>query len=89
VSSSPTVSACTRPPKPFEQIYRRDLFQHLMGADQDSTDDAFEAPEGRLLSRGHRFRERNRRLVERKKAQLLRETGRVACEACHFDFALR
>jgi len=34
----------------------------------------------------HRVRERNRELVKRKRAAVLRETGRLACEACDFDF---
>lgn len=46
----------------------------------------YEAREGRLLSRIHRWRERDRKIVERKKAKVLRETARLACEACDFDF---
>jgi 5-methylcytosine-specific restriction enzyme A len=45
-----------------------------------------EAEEGRLLTRMHRVRERNRELVKRKRDAVLRETGRLACEACGFDF---
>jgi 5-methylcytosine-specific restriction protein A len=41
--------------------------------------------EGRLLMRLHRIRER-RRSGEKKRA-VLRDTGRLACEACNFDFA--
>ena len=37
-------------------------------------------------SRMHRVRERNRELVRRKRDAVLRETGRLACEACDFDF---
>jgi 5-methylcytosine-specific restriction protein A len=45
-----------------------------------------EAEEGRLLTRMHRVRERNRELVRRKRDTVLRDTGRLACEACDFDF---
>jgi 5-methylcytosine-specific restriction protein A len=45
-----------------------------------------EAEEGSLLTRIHRVRERNRELVRRKRDAVLRETGRLACEACDFDF---
>jgi 5-methylcytosine-specific restriction protein A len=45
-----------------------------------------EAPEGRLLTRVHRSRERNPALVKKKKAQVLQEKGRLACEVCDFDF---
>lgn len=49
-------------------------------------DDVAEAVEGRVLTRLHRMRERNRKLVERRKAKALRISGRLACEACGFDF---
>lgn len=44
-------------------------------------------PEGRVLTRLHLFRERNRVLVERKRERTLAKTGRLACEVCDFDFA--
>ena len=43
--------------------------------------------EGRLLTRIHKRKERNRKAVERKKAKTRQDTGRLACEACGFDFA--
>ncbi len=45
-----------------------------------------EAPEGAILTRSHIFRERKRTLVRKKKESVLRETGRLLCEACGFDF---
>ena len=48
---------------------------------------AMEADEGRLLTVLHRHRERSRKLVEQKKAQVLRAQQRLACEVCGFDFA--
>ncbi|MEA2332471.1 MAG: 5-methylcytosine-specific restriction enzyme [Thermoleophilaceae bacterium] len=53
-------------------------------ADEEEVADA---PEGRLLTRVHRVRERNQRLVARKKVAALENTGKLACEACTFDFA--
>jgi len=47
-----------------------------------------EAPEGRLLTRLHISRERNRKLVEEKKNLALKNLGRLACEVCDFDFLL-
>lgn len=47
-----------------------------------------ESPEGRLLYRLHVRRERNRRLVTKKKTEALAAFGRLACEVCGFDFAL-
>jgi 5-methylcytosine-specific restriction protein A len=52
----------------------------------EQEDEITEAEEGRLLTRMHRIRERNRELVKRKPDAVLRKTGRLACEACNFDF---
>ena len=48
--------------------------------------DELEASEGRVLTRVHRRRERNSRLVATKKKKVLAETGGLVCEACGFDF---
>lgn len=45
-----------------------------------------EASEGALLSRLHHYRERDSSLVRKRKAQALAQFGRLACEACDFDF---
>lgn len=42
--------------------------------------------EGAERWRLHRAKERNRSNVKRKKAQVLRDTGSLKCEACSFDF---
>jgi 5-methylcytosine-specific restriction protein A len=57
--------------------------------DTQSGEDFEEAEEGRLLTRRHLSRERNRKLVEKKRKQAMRKHGRLACEACGFDFASR
>jgi len=49
-------------------------------------DDATEAREGQLLTRLHRYRERNTAIVKRKKASFLKKHGHLCCEACGFDF---
>jgi 5-methylcytosine-specific restriction protein A len=51
-----------------------------------ATEGISEAMEGRLLTRKHLARERNRKLVEAKRKQALKTTGRLACEACGFEF---
>jgi len=53
---------------------------------QDDDDEIVEAEEGRILTRLHRIRERNRELVTKKKASALKIHGRLRCEACSFDF---
>jgi len=45
-----------------------------------------EAPEGKILTRIHILRERNRKIVQRKKAAMLKESSRLACEVYGFDF---
>lgn len=49
-------------------------------------DDSEEAEEGRVLTRLHRTRERNRKLVQKRKQLALQTTGKLACEACDFEF---
>ncbi|MDF2809227.1 MAG: endonuclease [Microvirga sp.] len=41
-----------------------------------------EAPEGRLLTRLHNYRERNRTLVRKRKEHALRVAGQLQCEVC-------
>ena len=43
--------------------------------------------EGQLLTRVHRYRERDTRLVKRKKDLVLSETGTLRCAVCDFDFS--
>lgn len=52
----------------------------------DEYPDEMEAAEGRVLTRVHRRRERNSKLVATKKKKALSETGKLICEACGFDF---
>jgi 5-methylcytosine-specific restriction protein A len=47
------------------------------------------AVEGSVVFREHRARERDPRLVRKKKAVVLKATGRLACEACDLDFSER
>jgi len=48
-----------------------------------------EAAEGRVLTRLHHYRERDRGLVDKRKAQMLAATGALRCEVCQFDFKSR
>lgn len=50
-------------------------------------DEDFTAPEGRVLYLLHRSRERDTKLVQKKKASALQLHGTLACEVCAFDFA--
>ncbi|WP_412076735.1 HNH endonuclease [Streptomyces xanthophaeus] len=59
----------------------------LTEEDEDAEDEA-SAPEGRVLYRRHRTRERNKGLRKKKIAAVLKGGGSLACEACGFDFGL-
>ncbi|CAA2141961.1 hypothetical protein [Hyphomicrobium sp. ghe19] len=45
-----------------------------------------EADEGRILTRLHTYRERDRRLVTAKKLEALTRVGKLECEVCEVDF---
>ena len=49
-------------------------------------DEEEDAEEGRLLSRVHRFRERDPSIVGRKKRRALQQEESLTCEGCNFDF---
>jgi 5-methylcytosine-specific restriction protein A len=47
-----------------------------------------EFQEGAVLTRLHKRRERDPKASAKKKAAVLKETGKLECEACGFDFAV-
>jgi putative restriction endonuclease len=51
-----------------------------------SDPDAESFPEGRIVFRLHRLRERNKAVVEEAKARFKEKHKRLFCEACRFDF---
>ena len=51
--------------------------------------DIAEAQEGRLITRLHLTRERDRGIIKRKKESFRRRHGGLFCEACGFDFSSR
>ena len=53
------------------------------------SEDEEEGAEGQVLTRTHRYRERNIKLVKKKKEKILRERGNLTCEVCGFDFVVR
>lgn len=62
------------------------LTNELQQAGEDTDESEYAAPEGRLLYRLHRLRERNKTIVEKKKKDHLKKHGSLACELCSFDF---
>lgn len=57
------------------------------GAADTEEPEVAEAAEGRLVTRIHRYRERDTKIAKSKKRQFLKKHGRLYCEACNFDFA--
>jgi 5-methylcytosine-specific restriction protein A len=62
-------------------LQRPEEAPNIIGLEEDEV-----FPEGAVLTRLHLQRERNHRAVERKKQQVLQQTGSLSCEACGFDF---
>lgn len=58
------------------------------GPETEVIGDIEEAAEGRLLTRKHLARERNRKLVMAKRKQALNKLGNLKCEVCEFDFGV-
>lgn len=50
--------------------------------DETGEPEEYSAPEGRILYRMHRRRERDRNLVRRKKQAVLKQHGELSCEVC-------
>lgn len=57
--------------------------------DLDQPEDGYEADESKVVLRLHRSRERDRKLIEKKKKQALATNGALVCEVCTFDFSRR
>ena len=60
---------------------------------QDDADEKYiveiddeEFPEGRILTRLHKYKERHSEAAKKKKARVLSEKGELICEACDFNF---
>lgn len=53
---------------------------------ENISDDDGEFSEGKILTRLHKLRERNSRLSKKKKDKVLKETKKLECEVCGFDF---
>jgi 5-methylcytosine-specific restriction protein A len=58
----------------------------LPGVDQDDDEEDAGSPEGRILIRAHKARERDPGLRQRKIAVAARSGQPLICEACDFDF---
>lgn len=64
----------------------KDNYKYLGGSVSSAQPGEEEFPEGRVLMRTHRLRERNASAVKKKKDLVLNATGGLTCEVCGFDF---
>ena len=60
--------------------FEREL-QNTLDVDED-----YEGQEGKILTGIHKYRERDTKIVKKKKDKVLKETGKLMCEGCNFDF---
>lgn len=67
------------------QAIRQSAQDPRLAQSADTVEDV-EAPEGRLLLRLHRLKERNTAIVRQRKQRAMEESGTLACEVCDFDF---
>jgi 5-methylcytosine-specific restriction protein A len=67
----------------------RENMATIENQDSKLQDDDLVAEEGQVLTRAHKIRERNQKIVKKKKDVVLARTGKLACEACGFDFKAR
>lgn len=59
----------------------------LLGSHEQSEEaEDEEYPEGKVLLKLHKVRERNATLIRKKKQRVFDKTGRLTCEVCAFDF---
>jgi 5-methylcytosine-specific restriction protein A len=65
---------------------RHGTLQPVHPEDDEADDEEASAPEGRVLYRRHRTRERNKALRQKKIDSVLKKGGTLACEVCGFDF---
>jgi 5-methylcytosine-specific restriction protein A len=63
-----------------------DLKNKLYSIEEDEVTQEDTVVEGQVLYKLHKFRERNREIVKRKKEQALALYGKLTCEACIFVF---
>ncbi|MEU4655773.1 HNH endonuclease [Streptomyces sp. NPDC023723] len=68
------------------RLIRRGLIAGDFPDFSPDTEDDYSAPEGRLLIRRHKSRERDKGLRKRKIDAVLRQGRHLDCETCGFDF---
>lgn len=62
------------------------LAKQISHSPETTLDEEVYAKEGELLFRFHKYRERNKSIVSKKKNDFFEKHGHLACELCQFDF---
>ncbi|WP_222937428.1 HNH endonuclease [Cytophaga sp. FL35] len=70
----------------IESIKQKETIEKLYEIEEETDNLVKEGFEGEVLYKLHKVRERNIKLNESKKNQTLKETGKLECEVCGFDF---
>ena len=74
---------------PLMGIQRKYWTIELKDNFSESIDYPEEFPEGRLVERIHKFRERNKKVIDLAKKMFIAEHGRLFCQICQFDFKFK
>lgn len=63
-----------------------DLANRLYLIRGNEDDEKFEVKEGTVIYKLHKYRERNSKIIKKKKEKEFQRMGKLPCEACMFDF---
>lgn len=72
--------------QPSEKNYRKFWQLEISQDFENNADLTGEFPEGKIVERTHKARERNSQVIFRAKKRFKKENGRLFCQVCGFDF---
>jgi 5-methylcytosine-specific restriction protein A len=70
----------------INNVSSSNLVNKLNRISDDEDDEVHSVKEGRVIYKLHKYRERDNSINKKKKEATLRETGKLECEVCNFDF---
>jgi 5-methylcytosine-specific restriction protein A len=68
----------------IQEIINSSDYDNINNGANDADD--YEGIEGKILTKVHKYRERDSKIVKKKKEQVLKNTGKLECEGCGFNF---
>lgn len=75
--------------KAHADLMRFAIGEHSVPLTIESHEDEYEGEEGGVLLKLHRSRERDQKLIRRKREQVMAQNGKLVCEVCTLDFGER